>query len=146
MKNYIAHELPSRAKWIVREGMVLLPNHRNSIAAKRSPVLIDENHDGIVATSRFIPLFCKVPPAFVYYLLRLDVVQAKLLTTVTGGSSTEIKWDIIKKIHVPVPDGGDYDSFLAEVMELESKIDAARKQLKKDQDHLVGKFKSLFIQ
>ncbi len=36
LREYAAHELPSRARWIVREGMVLLPNHRNSIASGRS--------------------------------------------------------------------------------------------------------------
>jgi len=91
LKEYTAHELPSRAKWIVRvrEGMVLVPNHRNSIASGRAPVLITEEHDGIVITSRFIPLFCKVPSNYVYHILNLEIVKGKLLTTVTGSSSTE---------------------------------------------------------
>jgi type I restriction enzyme M protein len=134
LKEYRAFELPSRAKWIVRPGMVLLPNHRNSIAAHRSPVLIDEEHEGIIVTSRFIPLFCKVPPAFVFYLLKMKIVQEKMLTTVTGGSSTEIKWNIIKKIPVPVPTDKDYDSFLADVLALESKIERHQ-----DQVTLLGK-------
>ena len=65
LQEFAATDLPSRAKYIVREGMVLLPNHRNSIAAKRSPVLIGQEHDGIVVTSRFIPFFCKVPSRYV---------------------------------------------------------------------------------
>jgi type I restriction enzyme M protein len=142
--QYRATELPSRAKWIVREGMVLLPNHRNSIAAGRSPVLIDEDHDGIVVTSRFIPLFCKVPAPFVYYLLRLPQLQEKLLTTVTGGSSTEIKWDVIRKISVPVPRNRDYDSFLSEVLELESKIDLGRAQIVSNESKLLKLFNALF--
>jgi len=145
LSEYKAEELPSRAKWIVRSNMVLLPNHRNSIAAHRSPVLVDEEHDGIVVTSRFIPLFCKVPAAFVYYLLKLRVVQEKLLTTVTGGSSTEIKWDIIKKIPVPVPDNEDYDTFLSEVLELESKINHNREQMLANENRLVNLFGALFV-
>ncbi len=139
-----AEELPSRAKWIVRPDMVLLPNHRNSIAAHRSPVLVDEDHDGIVVTSRFIPLFCKVPSAFVYYLLRLQSVQDKLLTTVTGGSSTEIKWAVIKNIPVPVPKSRDYDTFLSEVLELESKIEHGQELARTNEQRLIGLFNALF--
>ena len=122
LREYYARELPSRAKWIVREGMVLMPNHRNSIASGRAPVLVTDEYDGIVVTSRFIPLFCKVPSAYVYHILNLDIVKKKLLTTVTGSSSTEIKWDIVSSVQVPVPPDDDYDTFLADVMELESKI------------------------
>ncbi|NTV51287.1 MAG: N-6 DNA methylase [Desulfobulbaceae bacterium] len=144
LAEYKASELPSRAKWIVRPEMVLLPNHRNSIAAHRSPVLIDEENDGIVVTSRFIPLFCKVPSAFVYHLLRLRVVQEKLLTTVTGGSSTEIKWETIKKIPVPVPENKDYDTFLANIIELESKIQKHKEQVSSLEDKLTEYFTLLF--
>jgi len=144
LQEYRAYELPSRAKWIVRPEMVLLPNHRNSIAAHRSPVLVDEESDGIVATSRFIPLFCKVPSTFVYHLLRLRVVQEKLLTTVTGGSSTEIKWDVIKKIPVPVPENKDYDTFLADILELESKIDKHKELVVDFEQRLTEKFTKLF--
>jgi type I restriction enzyme M protein len=121
VKEYPASELPSRAKYIVREGMVLLPNHRNSIAAGRSPVLVTEDYDGIVVTSRFIPLFCKVPAPYVYNILNLDIIKEKLLTTVTGSSSTEIKWEVIKDIPVPMPPNNDFDTFIADVIEIESK-------------------------
>jgi type I restriction enzyme M protein len=145
LKEYKAYELPSRAKFIARQGMVLLPNHRNSLAAGRSPVLITEEYDGIVVTSRFIPLFCKVPPTYVYHILNLDIMKRKLLTTVTGSSSTEIKWDVIKKIPVPTPPDGDYDTFLADVLELESKIDKYNKLLNENQETLNKKFQNLFL-
>lgn len=144
LNEYLAHELPSRAKWVVREGMVLLPNHRNSIASGRAPVLIDEEHDGIVATSRFIPLFCKVPPAYVYNLLNLDLMKQKLLTTVTGSSSTEIKWDVISKLPVPIPEKEDYDTFLADIMEIESKIQKHATLLEERRKELTDRFSSLF--
>jgi len=144
LAEYLAPELPSRAKWIVREGMVLLPNHRNSIASGRAPVLITEEYDGIVVTSRFIPLFCKVPAAYVYHLLNLDLMKEKLLTTVTGSSSTEIKWEIISKLPVPVPENEDYDTFLADVMELESKIQKYSTLLQERRKELAERFSGLF--
>jgi type I restriction-modification system DNA methylase subunit len=142
--EYVASELPNRAKYIGRAGMVLLPNHRNSIAAKRAPVLVPEEYDGIVVTSRFIPLFCKVPPSYVFHLLNLDVIKEKLLTMVTGSSSTEIKWDIIKELPVPVPPGRDFDTFLADVTEIESKIQAHEQKLLSLTDTLSRKFADLF--
>ncbi|MDX0162457.1 N-6 DNA methylase [Sinorhizobium meliloti] len=143
-REYEASQLPSRAKYIVREGMVLFPNHRNSIAAKRAPVLITEEHDGIVVTSRFIPLFCKVPPQYVYNILNLDITKEKLLTMVTGGSSTEIKWEIIKNLPIPLPPDGDYDTFLADVAEIEDKIDANSRALDFLKKDLRKKFQTLF--
>jgi len=145
LKEYQAHELPSRAKYIVREGMVLMPNHRNSIASGRSPVLITEEYDGIVVTSRFIPLFCKVPPAYVFNLLNLDIMKQKMLKTVTGSSSTEVKWNVIKDIVVPTPDKQDYDTFLADVMELESKITKYCKLMEDSRKELNQKFTNLFV-
>ena len=144
LKEYDLHNLPSRAKYIVRPGMVLIPNHRNSIAAKRSPVLITDEHDGIVVTSRFIPFFCKVPASYVYHILNLDVTKEKMLTMVTGSSSTEIKWDVIKEIPVPMPPNNDFDTFLADVIEIESKIELHQKLLEDKKESLRNKFEELF--
>src|SRR4030095_12016818 len=120
----------------VREGMVLFPNHRNSIAANRAPVLVTEEYDGIVVTSRFIPFFCKVPSPYVFHVLNMEALKRKFLTMVTGSSSTEIKWDVIKTVPVPCPPNMDFDSFIADVAEIESKLhkyqnlaDEHRKQL-----------------
>ncbi|MFY7896708.1 MAG: hypothetical protein ACOVP8_10780, partial [Phycisphaerales bacterium] len=140
---YEAHQLPSRAKWIVREGMVLFPNHRNSIAANRSPVLVPEEYDGIVVTSRFIPLFCKVPSPFVWHFLNLPLFKKKLLTMVTGGSSTEIKWRVIKDLPIPPPPNLDFDTFCADVIEAESKIARYRGLLDEEEAGLTDRFRTL---
>ncbi len=144
LREFKASELPSRAKWIVRENMVLFPNHRNSIAAKRAPVLVPQEFDGIVVTSRFIPFHCKVAPQYVYHILNSDVIKEKLLKTVTGGSSTEIKWDAIKEIAVPLPPSDDIDTFLADVIEIQSKMENADRQVKNFRSELNKKFENLF--
>jgi len=145
LHEFKGSDLPSRAKHIVREGMVLLPNHRNSIASGRSPVLITEEYDGIVVTSRFIPFFCKVPPIYVYHILNLQAVKSKLLTTVTGSSSTEIKWEVIKDLAVPLPPNNDFDTFLADVMEIESKVEKYDKLLNDRRQELKRIFEDLFL-
>lgn len=144
LDEYAACDLPSRAKWIVRENMVLFPNHRNSIAAKRAPVLVPQEHDGIVATSRFIPFRCKVAPPYAYHILNSDIVKEKLLKTVTGGSSTEIKWDIIKDIPVPLPSSDEIDTFLADIIDIQSKMENADRQVRSLRSELNGKFEALF--
>jgi hypothetical protein len=98
----------------------------------------------LIATSRFIPLFCKVPTSYVYHLLNLPVVKDKLLTTVTGSSSTEIKWEAIADLPVPSPENGDYDTFLADVMEIESKIENHRRHLVEHTSELMSRFSRLF--
>ncbi len=145
LKEYKASDLPSRAKFIVRPGMVLMPNHRNSIASGRSPVLITDEFDGIVVTSRFIPFFCKVPPSYVYHILNLPVTKEKLLTTVTGSSSTEIKWDVVKELPIPSPPNGDYDTFLADVIEMESMVEKYQQLLADSKKALKEKFEQLFL-
>ena len=144
LNEFDIKDLPSRAKYIVRPGMVLMPNHRNSIAAKRAPVLITDEYDGIVVTSRVIPFFCKVPSSYVYHVLNLDFFKEKMLTMVTGSSSTEIKWEVIKEIPVPLPPNNDFDTFLADVIEIESKIESHQKLLEDKKKALNSKFEDLF--
>ncbi len=66
------------------------------------------------------------------------------MTTVTGSPSTEIKWSIIADLPVPIPLGGDYDTFLADVMELESKISKHLALLEERREELQSKFSTLF--
>ena len=141
--EYQAAKLPSRATWIVREGMVLFPNHRNSIAANRSPVLVPEEYDGAVVTSRFIPFFCKVPSPFVFNFLNLPLFKKKLLTMVTGSSSTEIKWSAIKNLPIPLPPNMDFDTFCADVIEIESNIHRYRTLLDESENQLLNTFTTL---
>ncbi len=69
-----------------------------------------------------LAFFCKVPSRYVFHVLNLDALKEELLTTVTGSSSTEIKWEAIKHIPVPSPPSNDFDTFLEDMAELESKI------------------------
>ena len=59
-------------------------------------------------------------------------------------SSTEIKWDIIAELPIPVPPDEDYDTYLADVMELESKISKHLSLLEEKREELRSKFNDLF--
>lgn len=137
-------DLPQRAKYIARKGMVLFPNARNSIKAGRAPVLITDEYDGIVVTSRFIPLRRKVPSSFVHHLLNLDVVKEELLTKVSGSSSGELKWEKMKELPIPEPQDGDYDKFMTDIGNIEAQIESQELLLQEKKAEINQKFEGLF--
>ena len=142
--DYFVCDLPSRAKYVLRENMILLPNHRNSIRAGRSVVLVPQQSDGWVATSRFIAARSKIPAVYLYYVLNLDIVKEKMLRLVSGSSSTEIKFDQLSEIRVPLPKGGDFDLFLETVNDRRNEVDLLRTKLKECEEGLEEVFRSLY--
>ena len=118
--------LPQRAKWVARENMLLIPNHRNSIKAKRSVTLVPAEWDGAVATSRFIVARTTVPAIYLYHVLNMDIVKERMLTLVSGSSSTEIKFDQLSEIVVPLPEDGDFDLWLEQINNLNREIEESR--------------------
>lgn len=122
-------ELPSRAKWVARENMLLIPNHRNSIKAGRSVTLVPAEHDGVVVTSRFLVVRSTVPAVYLYHILNLDIVRERLLTLVSGSSSTEVKFDQLSEILVPLPEDDDFDLWLEKINVLTTEIEDSRATL-----------------
>lgn len=128
-REYEIRNLPLRAKYIVRENMLLIPNHRNSIKSGRSVVLVPPEHDGTVVTSRFIVARANIPALYLYQVLNLPFVKEKMLRLVSGSSSTEIKFDQLKEIMVPLPEEGDFDLFVEKLQRASDDIERTRKAL-----------------
>lgn len=143
-QEYEIRNLPSRAKYVIRENMLLIPNHRNSIKAGRSVVLVPPEYDGCVATSRFIVVRTTIPATYLYHILNLDFVKAKMLTLVSGSSSTEVKFDQLSDILVPLPQEEDFDLFLDRLQGLRDEIDQARAVLFEKQSSLDGMMRGLY--
>ena len=143
-QEYEICNLPARAKYIARPNMLLLPNHRNSIKAGRSVVLVPPEHDGVVVTSRFIPARSNVPAVYLYHILNLDIVKERMLHLVSGSSSTEIKFNQLEEIRVPLPESGDFDLFLEKLHVRSTKVDRLRVALAKEQEELAHVFRSLY--
>ena len=118
--------LPQRARWVARENMLLIPNHRNSIKSGRSVTLVPAEYDGVVVTSRFIVARSTVPAVYLYHILNMNIVQQRMLTLVSGSSSTEIKFDQLAEILVPLPADDDFDLWLEQVNTLTSEIEQSR--------------------
>ena len=143
-KEYEICKLPSRAKYIVRENMLLIPNHRNSIKAGRSVVLVPREYDGLIVTSRFIAARSKIPAMYLYHILNLGVVKEKMLRMVSGSSSTEIKFQQLEEILVPLPASGDFDLFLDNVDSRREEIARLKEELMKKENELQRIFHSLY--
>ena len=126
--------------------MLLIPNHRNSIKAGRSVVLVPRNYDGVIVTSRFIAVRCKVPAIYLYHVLNLDMVKEKMLRLVSGSSSTEVKFEQLKEIQVPLPKSGDFDLFLETLNAKRTDVERLREALSQQQEELIGIFKKLYEQ
>ena len=136
--------LPARAKYIVRENMLLIPNHRNSIRSGRSVVLVPPEYDGIVATSRFIATRSKIPAIYLFHILNLAVVKEKMLRMVSGSSSTEIKFDQLKEILIPLPKAGGFDLFLENIEIRQRKIANLKEEMVASERDLEGIFRALY--
>ena len=143
-KNCLVRELPQRAKYIVRPNMLLLPNHRNSIKAGRSVVLVPPEHDGTVVTSRFIVLRPKVPAVYLYHVLNLPIVKERMLGLVSGSSSTELKVAELSEVRVPLPEEGDFDLFLEKVATHRKQIDALSRALGAEEAALSAMFEEMY--
>ena len=137
-------KLPSRAKWIARENLLLIPNHRNSIKAGRSVTLVPAEYDGAVVTSRFIVVRAKVPARYLYHVLNLSIVKQRMLTLVSGSSSTEIKFDQLAEIMVPLPENGDFDLWLERIDNLSVDIEYHRQEVARKIRELSGVFHGLY--
>ena len=134
--EYPVQSLPQRAKWIARENMLMIPNHRNSIRAGRSVTLVPAEWDGTVVTSRFIVARTTVPAIYLYHILNLEIVKQKMLTLVTGSSSTEIKFNELSEIKVPLPIDGDFDLWLEQIRDLNQEIEESRTRMEGKEQEL----------
>lgn len=143
-KEYEIRDLPARAKYVVRENMLLIPNHRNSIKAGRSVVLVSREYDGLVVTRRFIAVRSKMPAVYLYHILNLDIVKEEMLRMVSGSSSTEIKFAQFEEILVPLPASGDFDLFLENVDARREKVSRLKTDLKEKELELENLFGSLY--
>ncbi|MBI2859060.1 MAG: N-6 DNA methylase [Chloroflexi bacterium] len=127
--EYEVQSLPSRAKYVAHENMLLIPNHRNSIKAGRSVTLVPPEYDGIVATSRFIVARTNIPAVYLYHILNLEIVKKRMLTLVSGSSSTEIKFNQLSEILVPIPEGNDFDLWVERIQQMTTEIEDYRNTL-----------------
>jgi tRNA1(Val) A37 N6-methylase TrmN6 len=96
----------SRIKNRVQAGDVLLPNHRDSLIAKgaptgRSAVIVDDTHDGVLTTDRFIVLQPLVDPFLAIAVLNSAGVRRQIVAQSRGAASLDIRERTLRSVLVP---------------------------------------------
>jgi len=96
----------SRIKNRVRAGDVLLPNHRDSLIAKRAPtgrsaVIVGDAADGVLTTDRFIVLQPKIDRNLLVAVLNSAGVRRQLVAQSRGAASLEVRETTLATALVP---------------------------------------------
>src|SRR5208282_1652399 len=97
-------ELPSRATYVLREGDILIPNHRHCI---RGVAVVTKEEEGIVCTNRFYAVRPRPDLVRHKYLLHILTQREILLLMVrysTGEINPTLNWWGLERIRIPVPD------------------------------------------
>jgi len=95
---------PSRATYIIKEGDFLIPNAMHCI---RGVCIVTKEHEGFVATNRFIvarPKTDIINPTYLYYLLKQPAIHYLLKQQSTGEINPGITFDSLSRVEIPVPD------------------------------------------
>jgi type I restriction-modification system DNA methylase subunit len=97
----------NRLKYLVKTGDILLPNHRDSLLAKktkgygRGVILVDEEHDGNITTDRFIVLKPKINPYLASIILNSKFIRQQLVIESRGSASYDIRSKVLNNVFVP---------------------------------------------
>lgn len=97
-------DLPNRAKYILRENDILIPNARDCV---RGVAMASKQHEGYVVTNRFFVVRHNedlVDLKYLYYLLNLPEIHYLLKKQATGEINPSIPADNLALIQVPVPE------------------------------------------
>jgi type I restriction-modification system DNA methylase subunit len=90
----------------VRAGDLLLPNHRDSLIAKgaptgRSAVHVEDVHDGLLTTDRFLVIRPKVEREVLLALLNSAGVRRQIVAQCRGAASLDIREKTLGAVLVP---------------------------------------------
>jgi len=130
-----------RIKNRVLAGDVLLPNHRDSLIAKsaptgRSAVLVDEAHDGMLTTDRFLVLRPKIEPEVLLAILNSAGVRRQIVAQCRGAASLDIRERTLGS--VLVPRALLHDNSRAQVAAVANRLTELRSELAAETRRLSG--------
>ncbi len=96
-----------RLRLKVRNGDVLLPNHRDSLIAKsargvgRSAVQVGEELEGCITTDRFTVLEALIDPSVLIAILNSRALRSQLAVHARGSASFDIRDKVLGEVWVP---------------------------------------------
>lgn len=128
-------EAPSRAKWIVREGDVIVSTVR---PARNAVALIGSSEDGFVCSSGFTVLRpFKTSVEFLFAYLKTSIVASLLDRKTTATMYPAVSWEDVLSLPVVLPDS-ETQCFIGD------KVKESRQKLK-DSDSLYIKAEQLLL-
>lgn len=97
------NKLPNRAKYILKENDILIPNARDCV---RGIALALKEHEGYIVTNRFFVVRNNeecVVLKYLYYLLKQPEVHYLIKRQATGEINPSVPFEKLSKVLVPVP-------------------------------------------
>lgn len=97
-------KLPNRAKYVLKENDILLPNARDCI---RGVAKASKEHEGHISTNRFFVVRNNkeiVDLKYLYYLLKQPEIHYLMKRQATGEINPSVPYDKLGLILVPVPE------------------------------------------
>jgi len=112
---------PSRAKFILKEGDILIPNARDCI---RGVAVVPKEYEGYVGTNRFLvvrPNTDEVLPKYLFYALNQPEVLCLLKQQATGEINPGITYSALDKVEIPHPDKETQEKIVQQIEEYEQR-------------------------
>lgn len=122
--------LPNRAKYILKENDILIPNARDCV---RGIAIALKEHIGFVVTNRFFvvrPNKDTIELKYLYYLLKQPEIHYLMKRQATGEINPSIAFENLNKVMVPVPESKEKQ------IEIVKQIEKYEKQINKMQEQI----------
>jgi type I restriction enzyme M protein len=116
-------ELPNRATYVLKDGDILIPNHRHSI---RGVATVTKSDEGIICTNRFFvvkPDLDLVRSRFLVSVLRQPEILLLMIRQSTGEINPSLNWWGLERIAIPVPNLETQDSILNTMKDREDDLE-----------------------
>ena len=131
-------KLPNRAKYVLKENDILIPNARDCV---RGVAKVSKEHEGFIATNRFFVVRNNeenVNLKYLYYLLKQPEIHYLLKRQATGEINPSVPFDRLSLIKVPVPETKEEQrAIIKKIEENEKKIERLKEEIKKSEKSIL---------
>jgi type I restriction enzyme M protein len=135
VKRFTGRKAPSRAKYVGREGDLLIPTAKESLIGV---LLLPKKYDGVIVSSRFIvcrPREDIVHPLYLYYILKNKTILELLKRECVGEIVPSISEFSLKNVYIPVPPLEVQDKIVKQLREIEKRIEQLESEVRGLKNH-----------
>ena len=131
-------KLPNRAKYILKDGDILLPNARDCI---RGIAKASKEHEGYIVTNRFFVVRNNkkiVDLKYLYYLLKQPEIHYLMKQQATGEINPSVPYDKLGLILVPVPKEKDEQlEIVKKINQYEEEIEKVKMEIRRSEEGIL---------